>query len=188
MDTLLFLDHGKKPLGKIFDVLGQIANPLYCVRFNSSQQIKDLGITIGMLVYCAPRTEHTSFVILSNLMTRGSDASWEHDVEPSPNQVEYSDDEEERAARRANKRPSTTPGAGPSSSYIPPNRPQANITTRRGGRGSFRGGNNMRQQFRPQFNPNYSWHQNYQQNAGPSVMANPYETFPPFRPNAPPGP
>ena len=31
---------------------------------------------------------------------KGSDASWEHDVEPPEEHLDYSDDEEERAARR----------------------------------------------------------------------------------------
>ena len=31
---------------------------------------------------------------------KGSDASWEHDIEPPEEHLDYSDDEEERAARR----------------------------------------------------------------------------------------
>lgn len=97
LDTVLFLEKGRKVLGQVFDVLGQVADPIYCVRFNSNQQILDRGIKIGDVVYCAPKTEHTQFVILSKLMqVRGSDASWEHDVEPPARYVDYSDDEEER--------------------------------------------------------------------------------------------
>ncbi|KAL7738963.1 hypothetical protein ACLKA6_001358 [Drosophila palustris] len=100
LDTVLFLEKGRKVLGQVFDVLGQVADPLYCVRFNSNQQIKDRGINIGDIVYCAPQTEHTQFVILSKLMqVRGSDASWEHDVEPPAKFIDYSDDEAEREAR-----------------------------------------------------------------------------------------
>lgn len=38
---------------------------------------------------------------------KGSDASWKNDVEPPPQLIEYSDDEEERASRKrkTNKRP-----------------------------------------------------------------------------------
>lgn len=100
LDTVLFLEKGRKVLGQVFDVLGQVADPLYCVRFNSNQQIKDRNINIGDIVYCAPQTEHTQFVILSKLMqVRGSDASWEHDVEPPARFIDYSDDEAEREAR-----------------------------------------------------------------------------------------
>ncbi|KAH8409331.1 hypothetical protein KR222_000635 [Zaprionus bogoriensis] len=100
LDTVLFLEQGRKVLGQVFDVLGQVADPLYCVRFNSNQQIKERGISVGDIVYCAPQTEHTQFVILSKLMqVRGSDASWEHDVEPPARFIDYSDDEAEREAR-----------------------------------------------------------------------------------------
>lgn len=102
LDTVLFLDQGARPLGRIFDVIGQITAPMYCIRFNSRHHIEELGIEIGMDVYCAPRSEHTSFVILSNIMNmKGSDASWENDIEADPSRQDYSDDEEERAARRA---------------------------------------------------------------------------------------
>lgn len=102
--TVLFMEKGQKVLGEIFDVLGQVADPLYCVRFNNNQHIKEKQINIGDKVYCAPRTEHTQLIILSNLTKmKGSDASWENDVEPPAKYVEYSDDEEEQAARRARR-------------------------------------------------------------------------------------
>ncbi|ALC38715.1 CG10341 [Drosophila busckii] len=105
LDTVLFLEKGRKVLGQVFDVLGQVADPLYCVRFNSNQEIKDRGINIGDVVYCAPQTEHTQFVILSKLtQVRGSDASWEHDVEPPERFVDYSDDEAEREARQERRK------------------------------------------------------------------------------------
>ncbi|EDW77821.1 uncharacterized protein Dwil_GK24689 [Drosophila willistoni] len=101
LDTVLFLEKGRKVLGQVFDVLGQVADPIYCVRFNSNQQIVDRDIKVGDVVYCAPKTEHTQFVILSKLMqVRGSDASWEHDVEPPERYIDYSDDEAEREARQ----------------------------------------------------------------------------------------
>uniref|UniRef100_A0A1A9WLX3 H/ACA ribonucleoprotein complex non-core subunit NAF1 n=1 Tax=Glossina brevipalpis TaxID=37001 RepID=A0A1A9WLX3_9MUSC len=100
LDTVLFLDKGQRVLGEVFDVLGQVAEPLYCVRFNSNEQIIEKKINVGDMVYAAPKTEYTQFIILSSLMkARGSDASWEHDIEPPPRYVDYSDDEEERMAR-----------------------------------------------------------------------------------------
>lgn len=104
IDTVLFLEHGARTLGKIFDVFGQVSQPTYCVRFNSELQISDNNIVIGMPVYCAPKTKHTSIVIIQNLMkTKGSDASWENDIESSDKHTEYSDDEAERTARKAKK-------------------------------------------------------------------------------------
>ncbi|XP_039949579.1 H/ACA ribonucleoprotein complex non-core subunit NAF1 isoform X1 [Bactrocera tryoni] len=100
LDTVLFLEKGKRVLGEVFDVLGQVADPLYCVRFNNNQHIQEKGINVGDVVYVAPKTEYTQYVILSSLMKmRGSDASWENDIEPPPRYLDYSDDEEEREAR-----------------------------------------------------------------------------------------
>ncbi|XP_017487481.1 PREDICTED: H/ACA ribonucleoprotein complex non-core subunit NAF1 [Rhagoletis zephyria] len=100
LETVLFLEQGKRVLGVVFDVLGQVADPLYCVRFNTNQHIHEKGINIGDVVYVAPKSEHTQYVILSSLTKmRGSDASWENDTEPPPRYIDYSDDEEEREAR-----------------------------------------------------------------------------------------
>jgi len=189
LDTVLFLEKGRKVLGEVFDVLGQVADPLYCVRFNSNQQILDRGIKIGDVVYCAPKTEHTQFVILSKLMqVRGSDASWEHDVEPPSRYVDYSDDDEEREARQEQKKrrqrdrtnstdsvdtvTSVATTATEASSVAPPPRQRG----RRGQRESFRQNqrptisqNNQNQSrdeqynYHPSYNPG-SWHSNYYQN------------------------
>ncbi|EDW90310.2 H/ACA ribonucleoprotein complex non-core subunit NAF1 [Drosophila yakuba] len=188
LDTVLFLEKGRKVLGEVFDVLGQVSDPLYCVRFNSNQQILDRGIKIGDVVYCAPKTEHTQFVILSKLMqVRGSDASWEHDVEPPSRYVDHSDDEEEREARaeqrkrRQRDRTNSTDSVdtvtsvattAPEASSVAPPRQRG----RRGQRESFRQSqrpsinqNNQNQHrdeqynYHPSYNPG-SWHSNYYQN------------------------
>lgn len=105
LGTILFRDKGKQVLGEVFDVLGQVSDPLYCVRFNSNKDIVQKGIKVGEIVYVAPKTEHTQFIVLANLMKmRGSDASWENDIEPPPRYMDYSDDEEERSARRPNRK------------------------------------------------------------------------------------
>uniref|UniRef100_A0A336KDR8 H/ACA ribonucleoprotein complex non-core subunit NAF1 n=1 Tax=Culicoides sonorensis TaxID=179676 RepID=A0A336KDR8_CULSO len=102
LDTVLFLDKGQRPLGKIFDVLGQVHCPIYCIRFNTNQEIQEKGIQVGNEVYCAPSAPCTQIVILPELMKhKGSDASWKNDIEPPPRFVEYSDDEEERNARKS---------------------------------------------------------------------------------------
>ncbi|XP_050668288.1 H/ACA ribonucleoprotein complex non-core subunit NAF1 [Leptidea sinapis] len=104
IDTILFLENGAKALGKVFDVFGPVREPHYCVRFNSPEHIVGRGIEIGMEVCIAPRTSHTNYVFVNELMrSKGSDASWLNDVEPPPGHIEYSDDEEERRARKEKK-------------------------------------------------------------------------------------
>ncbi|KAH8249578.1 hypothetical protein KR032_010646, partial [Drosophila birchii] len=212
LDTVLFLEKGRKVLGEVFDVLGQVADPLYCVRFNSNQQILDRGIKIGDVVYCAPKTEHTQFVILSKLMqVRGSDASWEHDVEPPARYVDYSDDEEEREARseqrkrRQRERTNSTDSVETvtsvastateaSSVAAPPPRQRG----RRGQRESFR--QNQRPQIaqRPDQNQNhsqqqsmdqqYSYHPSYNPGSWHSNYYHNYHHQPPANFNMPPPP
>lgn len=91
LDTVLFIQRGGRALGRIFDVFGQVSEPHYCVRFNSSDHIKESDIKVGMTVYYCPNTEYTSLVFLHELLKmKGIDANAD---EPP----EFSDDEEERA-------------------------------------------------------------------------------------------
>jgi len=104
LETVLFLEKGVKALGKVFDVIGPVTRPYYVVRFNNNQHIQEKGVTKGLMVYYAPRTEHTTFVFLEQLMKmKISDASWMNDEEPPPQFIEYSDDEEERRVKREKK-------------------------------------------------------------------------------------
>lgn len=68
LDTLLFLDNGKRPLGFVFDVLGQVTSPIYAIRFNSVDDIKNLQIQVGTKVYSAPTSKHTQYVFLQQLL------------------------------------------------------------------------------------------------------------------------
>lgn len=142
VDSVLFLDNGKQALGRVFDVIGPVAMPIYCIRFNTNEEILTKGIAVGIKVFCAPRTEHSSFVILSQIMNKGSDASWKNDIEPPDNMVEHSDDEQERRIKKQAK---------------------ANRSQNSGERREFaRGRRQMPNQQPPQnlAYPNYSWHQN----------------------------
>ena len=123
LDSILFLEKGKRPLGKVFDVIGPVMQPYYCVRFNSRNHILEKKIEVDSSVFFAPRTEHTNFVFLGELMKiRGSDASWKNDKEPPAYQMEYSDDEAERQAKRAHKRcqDGTEKNSSSSRVYVPP--------------------------------------------------------------------
>lgn len=71
IDTCLFIDDekdSKKPLGTIFDVLGPVSEPMYCIRFNSSDEVKELNVNKGTKVYAAPRSDLTRFVFLKELL------------------------------------------------------------------------------------------------------------------------
>lgn len=67
LDSVLFLQEGK-PFGTVFDVFGPVAEPYYCVRFNSNDQIKEKNICLNQMVYCAPKTKYTNYVFLAQLL------------------------------------------------------------------------------------------------------------------------
>ncbi|XP_033325365.2 uncharacterized protein LOC117219920 [Megalopta genalis] len=91
LDTILFVDKGKRALGKIFDVFGTVNAPYYCVRFNSAEHIQQANIKVGMIVYYCPNTAHTSLIPLFQLLKiKGVDAT------PSET-PQFSDDEKEMA-------------------------------------------------------------------------------------------
>jgi hypothetical protein len=137
----------------VFDVIGPVSSPIYCIRFNSHEDIEEKGIKIGDKAFCAPRTEYTSFVILSNIMGKGSDASWKNDIEPPDNLVEYSDDEQERNAKRQNR------SNNQARRRLPQNQqPQDNANPPHHNPHYQHPNNYQRQQ-----NSNYSWHNQIQQ-------------------------
>ncbi|XP_062558685.1 H/ACA ribonucleoprotein complex non-core subunit NAF1 [Armigeres subalbatus] len=186
LETVLFLEKGKRTLGKIFDVIGQVTAPMYCVLFNSRNDVIRKGITIGMPVYCAPQTAHTSFIILSDLMRyKGSDASWLDDNEAPEHALDYSDDEQERRARRRRGSCSSNGRVSPETQYQPYHLPS--YPSRRGrGVGGHRGRGR-----------GHSWHNKYaasqqQQQTQPQRVLNPFAfgvgAAPPPPPPPPPQP
>lgn len=101
LETLLFLEDGKHILGYICDVVGPVSSPLYVVHFASKQAIENLQIQRGTKVYVAPKSKYTKYVFVQQLMqAKGSDASWEGDVEVPEELQEFSDDEKEKEQRR----------------------------------------------------------------------------------------
>ncbi|XP_045584860.2 uncharacterized protein [Procambarus clarkii] len=105
LDTVLFLDHGQRTLGHVFDVFGPVQEPFYVVRFNSAEHVKDQKIEKGDLVYFAPSTEHTNYVLVNDLMRmKGTDASGLAGNElPASEVQDFSDDEEEVTILRGDK-------------------------------------------------------------------------------------
>ena len=105
-------------IGRVFDVIGPVTRPYYCVRFNSEEHIRSKNLNKGQQIFFAPKTEHTTFVFLEQLMRmKISDASWYknkiwmneyllsshnpfysprcNDEELPPDLQEFSDDEQE---------------------------------------------------------------------------------------------
>nr|XP_029717199.1 H/ACA ribonucleoprotein complex non-core subunit NAF1 [Aedes albopictus] len=178
LETVLFLDKGKRALGKIFDVIGQVTAPMYCVLFNTRNDVVRKGISVGMPVYCAPQTEHTSFIILSDLMKhKGSDASWLDDNEAPDHALDYSDDEQERNARGRRRRGSCSSSGRVSPDamqYQPYHLPSMHYQPRRGGRGrGHRGGGPYRSR-------GHSWHTNLPYHQHPAEMQPPLRVLNPF--------
>lgn len=68
LDTVLFLNEGNNILGQVYDVIGNVNNPTYVVRFNSEAEIRDKGITKGLPVYSAPKSQHCKYVFVQELM------------------------------------------------------------------------------------------------------------------------
>jgi len=93
-----------KAIGRVFDVIGPVTRPYYCVRFNSEEHIQSKNLRKGQQIFFAPKTEHTTFVFLEQLMKmKISDASWCNDEELPPDFQEFSDDEQESKARQKKK-------------------------------------------------------------------------------------
>jgi len=91
-------------IGRVFDVIGPVTRPYYCVRFNSEEHIRSKNLKKGQQIFFAPKTEHTTFVFLEQLMKmKISDASWCNDEELPPDFQEFSDDEQESKARQKKK-------------------------------------------------------------------------------------
>ncbi|XP_062507176.1 H/ACA ribonucleoprotein complex non-core subunit NAF1-like [Corticium candelabrum] len=93
----------RRPLGSIFETFGPVQSPYYSIRFQSRDQIQQCGVSMGMSIFYAPNNkQYTKYVFASQLMQlKGSDASWEDDIEPPLEAVDFSDDETEK---RANQR------------------------------------------------------------------------------------
>ncbi|XP_061686367.1 H/ACA ribonucleoprotein complex non-core subunit NAF1 isoform X2 [Syngnathoides biaculeatus] len=100
-DSIIF-GSDRVALGKVFEVFGPVCRPLYILRFNCPDELSSKGLTLGLVVYCAPEMkEYTGYILLQQLkLLKGSDASWKNDQEPPEEALDYSDDEKEQQAKR----------------------------------------------------------------------------------------
>ncbi|VEN43199.1 unnamed protein product [Callosobruchus maculatus] len=110
LDTVLFIknpnDQQQRPLGVVDDVIGPVESPLYCLRFQSAEELTEKGVTVGTEVYAAPKNDCTKYVFIKELMKiKGSDASWIGDKELPPELAKESDEESECDTDEAKKAP-----------------------------------------------------------------------------------
>lgn len=89
-------------LGVIHDTIATVHKPMYILRFRSEEEAKAAGLERGTQVWYSK--SHANFVFPSQLrQEKGSDASNLHDEEVGPDEMEYSDDEQEQAHKREKK-------------------------------------------------------------------------------------
>ncbi|ROW09747.1 hypothetical protein VMCG_02375 [Cytospora schulzeri] len=89
-------------LGVIHDTIATVHRPMYILKFRSDEESKEAALERGSQVWF-PKSQ-AIFVFPSQLrMEKGSDASNLHDEEVGPDEVEYSDDEQEQAHKREKK-------------------------------------------------------------------------------------
>ncbi|KAI0652502.1 Gar1/Naf1 RNA binding region-domain-containing protein [Trametes meyenii] len=98
-DTLLVFGD-RTVLGYIFETFGPTNEPLYQIRFNQKYPLDTEKVQVGKKVYHVP--ERSNYVFVRQLRQfKGSDASNVHDEEPADDEIEFSDDEQEAAHKRA---------------------------------------------------------------------------------------
>ena len=90
-------------IGAVSETLGRVQEPLYSVAFSRIAEIGEAGINIGTIIYYVE--DHSTYVFTQPLKsTKGTDASNQHDEEPNPEEMEFSDDEAEAEYKRNFKR------------------------------------------------------------------------------------
>lgn len=89
-------------LGVIHDTIATVHKPMYILKFRSDEEAKAAALERGAQVWYSK--SHANFVFPSQLrQEKGSDASNLHDEEVGPDEMEYSDDEQEQAHKREKK-------------------------------------------------------------------------------------
>lgn len=89
-------------VGLIHDTIATVHKPMYILQFRSQEEAKEIGLERGAQIWF-PKSR-AKFVFPSQLrLEKGSDASNLHDEEVGPDEIEYSDDEQEQAHKREKK-------------------------------------------------------------------------------------
>ncbi|KAL4952481.1 Gar1/Naf1 RNA binding region-domain-containing protein [Aspergillus filifer] len=96
--SLLCLED-RRIAGVVSETIGRVENPLYTVKFATTPEVEERGLSRGTTVYYVE--QHSTFVFTQPLKgLKGSDASNFHDEEVAEDEIEFSDDEQEAEYRR----------------------------------------------------------------------------------------
>ncbi|KAI8521510.1 H/ACA ribonucleoprotein complex non-core subunit naf1 [Branchiostoma belcheri] len=103
-ETLLF-NTDRQSIGVVNDTFGPVIQPCYSIQFSSAKKIEAVGLNLQHEIFFAPEVQDfTVYVFTQNLIKqKGSDASWKNDQEPPPEFLDYSDDEQEKMAKKSLK-------------------------------------------------------------------------------------
>ena len=99
-ESLLCFEDGRV-LGLVYETFGSVQHPMYSVRFPNDEPIDKDVVQLSRTVYYLPSS--STYVHAGAIRSKGSDASNMWDEEVAADELEYSDDEEEAAAKRAVK-------------------------------------------------------------------------------------
>ncbi|KAL8926425.1 MAG: hypothetical protein Q9208_002968 [Pyrenodesmia sp. 3 TL-2023] len=96
--SLLCLED-RSVIGLIAEILGQVQQPYYSVRFTNAAAVTEAGVSKGTRVFNVE--QHSHYVFTQNIKAfKGSDASNIHDEEVGDDELEFSDDEAEAEHKR----------------------------------------------------------------------------------------
>ncbi|CAH1246480.1 NAF1 [Branchiostoma lanceolatum] len=103
-ETLLF-NSGRQSIGLVNDTFGPVVQPCYSIQFSSAKKIEAVGLNLQNEIFFAPEVQDfTVYVFTQSLIKqKGSDASWKNDQEPPAECLDYSDDEQEKVAKKSLK-------------------------------------------------------------------------------------
>lgn len=95
----LLCSEDRKVVGVVSETLGRVEHPLYALRYATSAEVEERGVSKGKSIYYVE--SHSTFVFTQPLKgMKGSDASNFHDEEIAEDEVEFSDDEAEAEHKR----------------------------------------------------------------------------------------
>jgi len=116
--TILVLEDRTK-LGRVEEVFGPVTMPFYNFRYSEGDALPE-SVRAGVSIYAV--SQAASFVKPEELDSKGYDASGVHDEELPPEEVDYSDDEEEARAKRKAKAKRKGNDKPPQVRQMPPKR------------------------------------------------------------------
>lgn len=103
-------------VGLIFETFGPLSAPFFSVRFSSESDPSFTSLEVRQPVFFSPSNRNYASILRTfdvKAMGKGSDASNVFDEEPAAHELEFSDDEQEQAHKRAMKKSKQKPHQEP---------------------------------------------------------------------------